>query len=351
MNSHPSTRTITEPVRLVQVGLGGWGRNWNRIVRALDDVTCVGYADSSAQARDLAQRDFQLPQSHFYSSVAEALEATDAEAVLVTTNLHGHVPVVQQAIEAGKHVIVEKPFAPTVEEARRVVESAEAAGVVLMVSQNYRFFPAIRAVKRLLDDEGLGPVGAVNVDFRRYANTAPRNGHKHYKLRHPLLMDMAIHHFDLMCLFAGARPTTVACRAWNPEWSRFEEPAAAYAVVEFPEALMVSYRGSWVSSGPQTPWSGRWRLECRDGEIVFESRSGRGVRDDWVTIQRHKKRLQRIPVPRLQAFGRAGALQAFVEAIRTGTTPESSGRENLKSLGLMFATIEAAESGSPVRVV
>jgi predicted dehydrogenase len=336
---------------LVHVGLGGWGRNWNRIVRSLDDVTCVGYADSSADARDLAQRDFQLPQSHFYPGLSEALAATDAEAVLVTTNVQGHVPVAEAAIEAGKHVIVEKPFAPSVQEARRLVESAEAAGVVLMVSQNYRFFPAVRAVKRLLEEQGLGPLGAVHVDFRRYANTAPRDGHKHYRLRHPLLMDMAIHHFDLMCLFAAAQPTNVVCRAWNPAWSNFEEPATAYAIVEYPEARMVSYRGSWVSSGPQTPWSGRWHLECQDGEIVFESRSGRGVRDDWVTIQRRGKRVQRVPLPRLPAFGRAGALQTFVDAVRTGTTPESSGRENLKSLGLMFAAIDAAESGAPVPVV
>jgi predicted dehydrogenase len=163
-------------------------------------------------------------------------------------------------------------------------------------------------------------------------------------------MDMAIHHFDLMCLFTAAQPTSVVCRAWNPEWSKFEEPAAAYAIVEYPEARMVSYRGSWVSSGPQTPWSGRWHLECQGGEIVFESRSGRGVRDDWVTIQRRGKRVQRVPLPKLPAFGRAGALQAFVDAIRTGRTPESSGRENLKSLGLMFAAIEAADSGAPVSV-
>ena len=61
----------------------------------------------------------------YFTSLAAAIEAVDAEAVLVTANLPGHVPLALEALRAGKHVLLEKPFAPSLDEARKVVELAE----------------------------------------------------------------------------------------------------------------------------------------------------------------------------------------------------------------------------------
>ena len=69
-----------------------------------------------------------IPAERFYGSVAEGLAATPSDAVLVTTLLPGHVPVARAALEAGKHVLVEKPFAPTVTEARELVALAGSGG-------------------------------------------------------------------------------------------------------------------------------------------------------------------------------------------------------------------------------
>lgn len=80
-----------------------------------------------------------------FESLAEALETVDADAVLVTVPLRAHAPVAIAALNAGKHVLVEKPFAEHIPEAREVVEAAKAAGKTLMVSQNYRFFPTRRS--------------------------------------------------------------------------------------------------------------------------------------------------------------------------------------------------------------
>jgi predicted dehydrogenase len=148
----------------------------------------------------------------------------------------------------------------------------------------------------------------------------------------------------------GQEPLEVACRAWNPAWSNFDEPAAAYATVTFDGGAVVSYRGSWVSPGPRTAWAGEWRMECAGGEIAWTSRDDFGANVDKVTVRPLGKRARRIGLPTLEHIDRAGALRAFARCVATGQESESSGRDNLGSLALMNAAIEAAASGMIVPV-
>lgn len=340
-------------LRIIQAGMGGWGRDWIKAVLQPDDsVELVACVDAHAPTLDMARNQFSIPGRSYFESLSEALDKVDADAVLITANLPGHVPLALEALSAGKHVLLEKPFAPSVAEARQVVELAEARNLILMVSQNYRFFPAVRAVRDLVRSGTLGEVGAVSVDFRRYANTAAREGHKHYALVQPLLADMSIHHFDLMRAILQQEPIEIDCHAWNPSWSNFIEPAAAFATIKFEGGAVVSYRGSWVSPGPPTPWAGEWRMECAGGEIAWTSRDDRsGPTVDRVTVKPLGKRARRLELPMNMAVDRSGSLRAFANAIATGEQPESSGRDNLGSIALTYAAIESATTGSPVRFV
>jgi predicted dehydrogenase len=313
-------------------------------------VALVACVDADPVSLALARRQLELPDGSCFESLAEALATADAEAVLITANLPGHVPLATEALRAGRHVLLEKPFAPSVAEARPVVELAARRDLVLMISQNYRFFPAVQVVRELVSAGSLGEVGAVSVDFRRYANAAARHGHRHYTLSHPLLADMSIHHFDLMRLVLAQEPVEITCRAWNPPWSNFDEPAAAFATIAFDGGAVVSYRGSWVSPGPQTAWAGEWRMECAGGEIAWTSRDNLGASVDRVTVRHPGKRPGRLDLPALPYIDRAGSLRAFARAVAGGGEPESSGRDNLGSLALMAAAIESAATGLPVPI-
>jgi predicted dehydrogenase len=339
------------PIRLIQVGMGGWGQNWRQnILKPSAAVEVVASVDSDADMLTLACQRLNLPKKHCFDSLQAALDGRATDAVLITASLPAHVPVALAALAAGKHVLLEKPFAPSLAEAQQVVAAAEERDRVLMLSQNYRFFPAPRVVAGLVREGSLGAVGAVSVDFRRYANSAPPEGHRHYTIAHPLLMDMAIHHFDLLRMVLGQEPREVHCCAYNPPWSNFRDPAAAAATIVFDGGPIVSYRGSWVSPGPQTAWAGEWRIECERGEIAWTSREGRGTGADRVAVRRLGKTARRVKLPELPAVDRAGALAAFVEAIETGGQPESSGRDNLGSVALMHAMIESATAGLAVPV-
>src|SRR5437588_763150 len=334
-------------IRLVQVGMGNWGRNWaTNVIQRSKDVALVACVDLDAELLVQAQQLLSMPAERCFQTLKSALAAVEVDAVLITASLPAHVPTALEALDAGKHVLLEKPFAPTLVEAQQVVEMAANRNRVLMISQNYRFFPAVQVVTALVREGKLGSIGTVTIDFRRYNNSSEAKGHRYHQIWQPLLVDMAVHHFDLMRAVLGQEPSQISCQAWNPPWSKFVDPAAAAATITFDGGAVVSYRGSWVSPGPKTCWSGEWHMECSGGEIVWTSRDETAA--DRVTIRPLGKRARSVTLPALAVTDRRGSLEAFVQAVETDQEPESSGRDNLHSLALMYAAVESASSRVPV---
>lgn len=338
-------------MQIVQVGLGGWGRNWySQVLSKFPGVSVVGLVDSSSAAIAAAKKELDAPSELYYPTLADAMAATDCEAVVITASLEGHVPTALAAIESGKHVLTEKPFAPSIAEADRTVHAAEQAGAVLMVSQNYRYYPAPRAVCDLVSGLELGELGALHVDFRRDNVEFRERSKRHYALSHPLLADMAIHHFDLMRMVTGSEPRQMSFYTHNPPWSHYNDPPAANGTIEFENGVVASYRGSWVSPGPITPWAGEWRMEFSKGEVRWTSRADETARADEVLVRPLGKPEKQLPMKKLHHLDRAGSLAEFVRAIREGTPYENSGASNRGSIAMVFAAIESSEKLRPVPV-
>jgi len=331
-------------VRIVQVGMGDWGRDW--ATRVFPDVPAAqlsGCVDGQAKALAEVQKLGLVDKENCFPTLASALERLDVSAVLVTTDLPSHIVVVKAALQAGKHVLVEKPFASSVEEAQEAVELAERLGLTLMVSQNYRFFPAVRAVQELMRESRFGELLHIDLDFRRHASPTPRRATGHRTWAQPLLLDMSIHHFDLLRAIIGSEPTSVYCRTHNPIWAGYRDPPEGSAIIDFGNGLTVDYRGSWAHPGPATLWAGEWRMEFEHGEVWWTSRGDLQTdRDDKAWVYDHEANRSALKLPRLARIDRAGALDAFVKAVSDGTEPESSGRENLGSLSLAHAAVESS---------
>lgn len=339
-------------LKIVQVGMGRWGRNWAKnAIPKVKEVEVVAWVDASAEALKIAQEELDLDPDCCFLTVDEVLNSVDADAVLISAALPGHVPVARVALEAGKHVLTEKPFAPSVEDAQRLVDLADKRQRVLMVSQNYRFFPAPMTAARLVAEETVGPVYAVNLIFRRHV---PEPTVRHAGLVQPLLMDMAIHHFDLLRMVLGREPEVVYCYGWQPPGSKFNEPPSAAMIVQFGDGIVVTYQGSWMSTGPTTHWAGDWRMECTKGEIAWTGRGGGdiGVRADQVHVRKLAGQEESVKMPELHYTGRAGTLGAFAQTITTGKAPDyaSLGGDNVGSLRFMAAAIESAAVGRPVKL-
>jgi predicted dehydrogenase len=117
----------------------------------------------------------------------------------------------------------------------------------------------------------------------------------------------------------------------------------------------VSYRGSWISRGPTTPYGGHWRIDGTRGTIEFTFRGAFEEREtrDHLTLYRPDRPPERPRLPAMPCKDRKGALADFARWIEEGQPPGgiSSADDNLKSLALMFAAIRSAsEGGAPVRI-
>jgi predicted dehydrogenase len=316
----------------------------------LPEIEVVAYVDRDPYALDALRQQTGAPGGLCFESLKEAIAETQPEAVLNTTELPAHVPVTRAALEAGLHVLVEKPFAPSLAEAQRLVEEARLRNVVLMVSQNYRFFPAPRAIAAMVHESGLGKLYQVSIDFRRFSTAGPNGRGRHHLEEQPLLVDMSIHHFDLLRLILSREPQRIYCEAWNPEWTSFSGPSVAIASITFEGGVVVSYRGSWISAAPVTPWAGEWHMEFENGEVTWMSAADSDPSQDRVFVRPRNGEVRSIALPEVPRTGTSGTLTEFAMAIRMGREPETSGRHNLGTIALMEAAVESAASRQPVTI-
>jgi predicted dehydrogenase len=337
-------------VKVIQVGLGGWGTNWaHNVLPQVKAVDVVGFVDASPEAVKRAQETLGLAETKCFPSLDAALAEVEAEVVLAVLPTAGHKTISEAALKAGKHVLVEKPFTSTLEEAQALIALAKQADRVLMVSQNYRYQAAVQTVAELVRKGTYGKALSALIDFRQNWKVT---GHRYHDIPGPLLLDMAIHHFDLMRMIFGENVQRVACRSWNTPDSPFKDHAAAHALLALESGMMVSYNGSWVSRGTPTTWTGEWAIECEEGELLWQARGPGGATADKVVLRRPDGTTEDLPMVPVELIDRAGTLNAFAQAVR-GTPPRyfTSGADNIQSLATSFASMRSgAQDGTWVNV-
>jgi len=339
-------------VRLVQIGLGGWGRDWAKeVLPAVPGIASVAHVDADPAMRALAQRELGIAEGRLFASLEAAVAATGPTAALVVVPLAAHAAVTETALRHGLHVLVEKPFTETLAEAAALVELAAAEGRHLMVNQNYRHFPAPLALRRLVAEGALGHVASIAVDFWKQWD----ENYRYFFLAEPLLSDMAIHHLDLMRFILDDEPEAVSAMSWSEPGTPFAGRPAAAALIRFRRGVVVSYRGTWISRGPATPWGADWRIDGSAAAALGTFRGNKGERRgaDQVTLFAAADRPEPLALEPLPAIDRAGTLAAFAGWVASGRPAAglSSGADNLRSLTLMHAAIRsAAEHGRLVPV-
>ena len=310
-------------------------------MRDAPGVELVAVADPDPQARPAADG---IPG---YESVEEAIAGVDCDAVLVASPPSTHHAVAKATLDAGKHALVEKPLATTLEDAFDLVWAAARAGRVLMVSQNYRFNAPFRAVQRAVTE--LGELVSVGIRCRRDTRTLFAPEDFRYSMRHPYVLDMSVHHFDLLRAAAGRDVRSVYARGWRVPDSPFVHQPAVAAMLDLEGDTPVLYEGDWATRGPETSWNGEWEILGEEGRLLW-----RGDPDDRgageVLVERWGERPRRAEQQSLDFVERVATLQALRAAIEVGEKPETSASDNVRSLAAMLGCLRSVEDGGPVSV-
>ena len=339
------------PLRFVLVGAGGRAPAWIQAVRSCRDAVLVGIVDIDLASAEAVRAEAGLDDVAVGESLAAIASATEAQAVINATVPKAHLPVSVEALFRGLPVLCEKPLAPSVREGLLLVAAAEASRQLLAVSQTRRYVHTLAALKALV--RPLGDVGLLTTEF----SMAPHFGGYREEMDHVLLLDMAIHAFDVARYLLDSDPVAVYCNEWNPRWSWYAAGAAASAIFEFDGGARYVYTGSWCSDGFETSWNGRWRVGCARGTALWDGEAAPRVdvmaADAPSGVVGHQA--LGVSAEPSEAFGCGlegadASLAEFIGALRTGVTPSCEVHSNILSLAMVEAAVRSTESRERITI-
>lgn len=332
--------------RALLVGAGAMGQAWAKNLRDNGDVETAGWIDIRPGAAASAAEKLGISIPHTGEDLGKALADVKPDFVVDVTIPEAHHGVTLQSLAAGVPVLGEKPMAESMQQAREMVAASEKTGKLYMVSQSRRYDANLFAFKKLID-EHVGVLGILNSDFYIGAHF----GGFRDEMKSVLLLDMAIHTFDQARFISGADPVSVYCEEFNPSWSWYKGDACAIAMFEMTGGLRFTYRGSWCAEGLRTSWQADWRAVGPKGSAEWDG--DHAPLAERVTGNEGFHR----PVERINgqaeanvAGGIAGSLRDFLNALKTGATPQGECHDNIKSLAMVFAAVESAAAGKRVPV-
>jgi predicted dehydrogenase len=326
--------SAAEPVRLIQVGAGLMGRHWLDVIGQSTDVQLVGLADLDLALAQRAAAGAGFADVEVTATLTELLDRVDADAVINVTIPEAHADVSSTALLSGLPVLCEKPVAHTTSAALSMVAAAEASGRLLMVSQSRRYWRNLGALRSQIAQ--LGQLGLVECSFFK----APHFGGFREQIPFPLLVDMAIHQFDLARDLIGSEPVWITCESFNPAWSWYAGDAAADVHAEFADGTRFLFTGSWCSRGLETSWNGSWRISGSGGAALWDG-------DQEPVAQTEGGE----PITGAVGSGPeeiAGSLAEFVAALRDGRVPSGEVHSNVMSLAMVEGAVRSAQTAQRV---
>lgn len=329
------------------IGCGFFARNQMHGWAGIDGVRITALCDRDEARRAETAARFGI--SRHYADAAEMLAAEDLDFVDIATTVAAHRPLVEMAAAAGLHAICQKPFAETMTDARAMVAAFDRTGKVLMVHENFRWQSPVRIAIEAVRAGAVGRPFFGRVSFRSgfdvfsgqpYLATDPRF----------IIQDLGIHILDIArALFGDVANLSATTRRINP---RIRGEDVATILLEHAGGATSVVDCSYATrrqpeTFPQTLLeidgdAGTLRLEA-GYRLVIQKDGTEEIRDvsppllswaerPWHNIQESVQTIQ----------------QHFVDCLRDGVQPETSGHDNLKTLELVEAAYRSAAEGARI---
>ena len=316
--------------KLIHIGVGGRGKWPVKLVTQRDDFESVGYVDIREYHLGNAMDVGGLPESACFRTLEQAFNKVDAEAVVVITPPDLHTEHCLEALRAGKHVLVEKPFSKSLADSKVLVEEAEKNGVTICVSQNAKYNAATVTMRRLIKDEVYG-----KASFGMHMKLSWRSKGVHHsgEDEHSYLWERGIHDFDTMRFMFADTPKRMWAHSFNPSWSPYQAGAGAHAWIEFEGGATSSYLCCFEShkNGSVS------RIDTEGGTL--ELNGGK------LTLK-HRERVETEEIPLDTCPDSTTVIMNnWSKYLSEGVEPEFSGRNNLTTVAMVEGCGVASEEG------
>jgi predicted dehydrogenase len=330
-------------VRILQIGVGIRGGHWAEIVRDHPDTECVGFVDPDPKGLERARG--LSGGARGFADLDSALAESKADAALIVSPSAFHADQAIRVLDAGLAVMLEKPFALTVADAQRVLAKVRSTGRPLLVAENYRYRPAERTVRKLVDDGVIGRIDSATLVDRRHM-PSHTEGPWLANTEYPQLQEIAIHHFDSLRYWLARTPTSITVRAWNPPWSDYRHGANTEALIDL-EGVRIQYLGTMLSHrfAFSLTIEGERGIIWTDRKRVFWRKTG----------SRFPRPVRLVKTPpgdgaKYPREGTTSLLNSLRDAVRSGKEPETNGQDNIWNVAMVEAGKRSDREGRTVRI-
>jgi predicted dehydrogenase len=329
-------------MRVGVIGCGYWGPNLIRNFNGLPDVELVAIAD--LDPKRLEQVGLLYPSTVKTTNHREIIEDPSIDAVVVATPMSSHYPLGMEALEAGKHVFIEKPMATNSEDCRRLISAANERGLTLMVGHTFVYSSPVRMIKELIENDELGEIYYANFTrvnlgiFQKDAN---------------VIWDLAPHDVAMLNYLFDAEPVAVSANGHCYVQKELGIEDVAFVNLEYPGGRLVNIHVSWLDPNKirQATFVGSKKMLVYDD--VSPSEKIR-LYDKGVDKQPHYDgfgefqllyRSGDVFLPHVDTTEPLKAeTQHFLDVIAGKAEPQSSGVHGLKVVEVLEAACESLKS-------
>ncbi|MBI2610959.1 Gfo/Idh/MocA family oxidoreductase [Candidatus Kaiserbacteria bacterium] len=327
-------------MRIGLIGYGYWGPNILRNIISHTDVDVSVVADLKLER--LAALKKMYPTIRTTTDASEVVENRDIDAVIVATPVHTHYPLAKAALEAGKHVLVEKPLADSLNGAEELIAIAKKKKLVLMVDHTYIYTGAVETIKKIVDSGELGTL-------QSFSSTRFNLGLFQGDVN--VLWDLAPHDLSILLYLTERIPTLVNAIGVSHTENGVEN--IAYLTLRYDDGLIAHVGTSWVSPVKirQILISGDQKMIAYDDTEAIEKVK---VYEAGYTVRTHedKRRLYMdyrsgdIHIPNVgNKEALQGVVEDFVRAISKGSKPRSDARFGLNVVRILDAAERSLKQG------
>jgi len=326
-------------VRIAQVGITSHGTTILNAIRAANTLELVSVYDIKTGESESVAKELGIRRAKNYDDL---INDPSIEAVALVTPNHLHAAQVTKAVQAGKHVFVEKPIANTVTEAREMLARTRDAGLVLMVGHNTRRRTVFRRAKSILDEQRLGKVVAVEMNVSRPAGLQPDLPPWKADPKTTALLPMTqlgVHFVDTLHYLLGPI-ARVGCLASNMAMPG-GAPDVSAAVLQLESGVTVSLSSYYVTPDVYVLriYGTKGILHCHNTSLKLEL-----VENDIL------KSILQEDFSSEGSASYAEEMEEFGECVLTKRKPETSGEEGLQALAVIEAMVQSLNTRKIVEI-
>ncbi len=327
-------------INVAIVGFGYWGPNLVRNFSSISGVRVSKVVDLRPERLEVVKSNY--PTTDVSTDIDSLWSDNSIDAIVIATPVFTHFPIAKKALQAGKHVLLEKPMTDTVDHAKELIELSLKVGKVLMVDHTFLYTPAVQKMKALIDSGDIGKV-------KYFDSTRINLGLIQQDVN--VLWDLAPHDISILDYLLDDVPHSVNATGVSHIHNGVEN--IAYLTVNYESNILAHFNCSWSS-----PVKIRMMLVGGDKKmIVFnDMEPTEKIRlydtNHSVSSDEEKRRVLvdyrvgDVFIPKLgNAEALGGMAKDFVSAIENGTTPIASWKSGLSTIKILEASQKSIKSG------